>query len=481
MEQKPATQDQESEEDLKTIKLLLQEFDKIFTKQNLQNSPYYVNKMNENLEIQFSVVIHDKSIKNICKNPDLVIKALKQCNKVLVQQENQIFAPLLESEDKIIVVYNFDKALTQEIIQFIKEKFPLKDADAEVTIDTNRIKFKFKVQELSKKFFEWVFQQTYKNNKLQAFYQQEQIYNQLVQSIKQMRNEQQNMYQQQQYYPQYPQFPQYPQQPMFIQQRPYQNMYQMPQQGDYMNNLYIRRAKEEGQQQIPIQNMQPSPQMLMMMYPPMYVYPPQFFQPPPEEFEPQPNYQDRNKGYQNRGGRKFNKYYQEKKGGNDNKYNNNNKGYNKNYQPKQEKETKKVRLDSQEFPALQTTAETNKTSEKKETEKKEVEKKENQKTAQPEQPQSQVPEKDKQVQEQKPISVTYKINELYDLFENIRGSLPIPEQLQKLLNQKEKFIIKPEGLFVLEAFIKLRKNSTVPPLLHQIRNTPNRKYSNQKK
>lgn len=70
------------------------------------------------------------------------------------------------------------------------------------------------------------------------------------------------------------------------------------------------------------------------------------------------------------------------------------------------------------------------------------------------------------MEQPKTITNIYKFADLYDIFENIRGSLPIPEQLKQIANTKEKFIVRPEGLFILEAHNKLRKNSTVPPLLH---------------
>lgn len=38
--------------------------------------------MNENLVIDFTVLLNDKSIKNITRESNLVINALKKCSKV---------------------------------------------------------------------------------------------------------------------------------------------------------------------------------------------------------------------------------------------------------------------------------------------------------------------------------------------------------------------------------------------------------------
>jgi uncharacterized protein with HEPN domain len=96
------TREPMSEEDI--IKALVEEFNAMFLRENLETNPSLVFKMNSSLEIPVTAIYKDKKVSSICTNLAIIREALSNSNSITYNREKEIIIPKIKAmRNKIIL------------------------------------------------------------------------------------------------------------------------------------------------------------------------------------------------------------------------------------------------------------------------------------------------------------------------------------------------------------------------------------------
>jgi hypothetical protein len=96
------TREPMSEEEI--IKTLVDEFNSMFKRENLEANPYLIFKMNANLEIPVTAMYKDKRVSSICTNLAIIREALSKSTSITYNREKEIITPNIKPlKNKIIL------------------------------------------------------------------------------------------------------------------------------------------------------------------------------------------------------------------------------------------------------------------------------------------------------------------------------------------------------------------------------------------
>lgn len=96
------TREPMSEEEI--IKTLVDEFNSMFKRENLEANPYLIFKMNANLEIPVTAIYKDKRVSSICTNLAIIREALSKSTSITYNREKEIITPNFKPlKNKIIL------------------------------------------------------------------------------------------------------------------------------------------------------------------------------------------------------------------------------------------------------------------------------------------------------------------------------------------------------------------------------------------
>jgi hypothetical protein len=88
----------------KIDEILVNELELMFSREKLEKNNYFIYRMSMNLEIPLQAVYEERSIKGITHDSQLVLKALKKTKNVKVNEEKEIFLPIIKPmANKIIL------------------------------------------------------------------------------------------------------------------------------------------------------------------------------------------------------------------------------------------------------------------------------------------------------------------------------------------------------------------------------------------
>jgi len=91
-----------SEEEI--IKTLIDEFNSMFTRENLETNPSLIFKMNSGLEIPVTAIYKDKRISSICTNLAIIREALSNSHSITYNREKEVIIPKIKPlKNKIIL------------------------------------------------------------------------------------------------------------------------------------------------------------------------------------------------------------------------------------------------------------------------------------------------------------------------------------------------------------------------------------------
>jgi len=96
------TREPMSEEEI--IKTLIDEFNTMFKRENLEANPYLIFKMNANLEIPVTAIYKDKRVSSICTNLAIIREALSKSTSITYNREKEIIIPNIKAlKNKIVL------------------------------------------------------------------------------------------------------------------------------------------------------------------------------------------------------------------------------------------------------------------------------------------------------------------------------------------------------------------------------------------
>lgn len=96
------TREPMSEEEI--IKTLIDEFNSMFKRENLETNPYLIFKMNANIEIPVTAIYKEKKISSICTNLAIIREALSKSTSITYNREKEIIIPNIKPlKNKIIL------------------------------------------------------------------------------------------------------------------------------------------------------------------------------------------------------------------------------------------------------------------------------------------------------------------------------------------------------------------------------------------
>lgn len=248
-----------SSENLEEV--LIKELEAMFNRERLEKNNYFIYRMSMNLEIPLQAVYEERSIKTITQDSQLVLNALKKTANVKVNEEKEIFVPIIKSMTNKIIL-NIQAKEEEEFKKFLQTELWTNNDYVLVFDRPNSGRMIFNKESDSELFLSFIKNKKFLDKDLEGYIEPENIFLTFLQNAQESKKSYAyqdtkysssshrepnsyysgsnppgyNMYQSgypmmnsnPYYYPYYP---------------PYNNSY--PYYNPYISSMYIRKAKNE--------------------------------------------------------------------------------------------------------------------------------------------------------------------------------------------------------------------------------------------
>jgi hypothetical protein len=263
-----------------TIKLLTDEIDKMFVKENLEHNSYLIFKMNPNLEVPLAAIYKEKRIVSITGNTSLIREALSKAKNIVYEKDKDYIRAKIDAFRNKIVVHKIHKDDKDYFLKLVSSRPEYANKTNEKYYDNyNSYTLSINNEKDAVSLYEYLLSQPLKKERPEYTLEQENPYLNLLQKAQDAAKSHAHDYNS--YQPQnYDQQAYYYQNYYYQQQNPYYMNMMMPQQqqqqqygggsggyrggmggsqgsypqnyyyyNNYYNSMFIRRAQDEESEQ----------------------------------------------------------------------------------------------------------------------------------------------------------------------------------------------------------------------------------------